>query len=210
MKLTLLTTLLLAALPAPAALTVYSDYASWAAAAGTPVSAITFQNATPGFYGSGYTEGGVFFQGLSAGTYNNYLTANNFGYCAPTTCLVGPATEAGALGATDGYLRSTLPAPVTAVAMDIGAYHSAGDIPVFRFSNGDSYTGPNLAPFLTFYGFISSTPFTYVDFHISEGTSGGDFATMDTFYATSSVPEPATWGLTGAALLAVGYLRRRR
>jgi hypothetical protein len=197
--------------PAFAASVVYLDYASWAAAVGSPIETITFNSASGGPFSAGYTEGGVLFEGISAGAWNGYLYGTHAGYCGPTGCLVGPPTEAGNLGATDGYLRSTLPNAVNAVAMEVGTYNSAGDLPVWRFSNGDIYAGPADVGLAHFIGFISDTPFTYVDYHISVGSSGGDFTVMDTFYAPTPVPEPSMGlliGLTG--LIGLGGVLWRR
>lgn len=194
-----------------AGVTTYSTYASWAAAVGVPIHPITFQPVLPsGPYASGITIDTVFFQGISAGPGNGYLYQNYGGYCAPTGCLLGPGTEAGALGATDGYLRSTLAGPGNAIAVDYGAYHSAGDIPVFRFSNGDSYVGPNIAPGTTFIGFITDTPFLYLDYHVSAGTSGGDTTVYDTVYIPTGVPEPSTYALCLAGVAALAARQRRR
>ncbi len=198
-------------IPLRAQLTVYSNYASWSAAVGLPITTATFDAASGGPFVAGYTEAGVLFRGLSAGPYNGYLYPTHGGYCAPTGCLVGPATEAGALGATDGRIRSTTPTSVFAAAMDYGTYHSGGDIPIWTFSNGYSYTGAPDSGDGTFIGFISDTPFAFVDFHISVGSSGGDFTVMDTFYYPSStVPEPATVSLIAAGLLAIVAARLRR
>jgi len=208
--------LILATPPAWGATVVYSDYATWAAAVGAPISTITFSSASGGPFPAGYTEGGVLFQGLSAGVGNGYLYAIAAGYCSASHCLVGPPTEAGALGSTDGRLRSTLPSAVTSVAMEVGAYTSAGDIPVWTFSNGDSYTGGAQGGGATFIGFISDTPFTYVDYHISVGSSGGDFTVMDTFYlpeSATAVPEPTTlllWGTMASGVALVLWRRGKR
>lgn len=201
-------TLFSIATAANAALLTFTDYATWAAAVGQPINTVTFSATTPGSYGAGLSEGGVLFEGISAGPWDNYLWTVSVGYCAATGCIVGPPTEAGALGATDGYLRATLPFPVTAVAMEVGAYHSAGDIPEFRFSNGDTYTGPADPGGATFYGFISTTAFTYVDYHVSVGASNGDFTVMDTFYYPAPEPSPAL--LLPGALAGLLVLKRRR
>lgn len=203
-RLPLLCTMLMGATPVSAALMVYTDYASWSAAAGVAVEAITFDTATGGPFSAGHSEGGVLFQGISAGAYNGYLYATHAGYCATSGCLVGPATEPGALGATDGYLRATLAAAVMAVAVEVGTYHSAGDIPSWVFSNGDNYVGPADIGGANFIGFISSTPFGHVDHHISVGSSGGDFTVMDTFYAPVSVSEPGSMALLALSLAALG------
>lgn len=191
----------------PAALTVYTDYATWAAAVGQPIHAITFNSPLPpGPYSSGIVIEGVTFEGLSAGGWNGYLYPFSGGYC--TGCLVGPPTEAGALGATDGYLRATFPGPLTAVAVDAGAYHSPMDIPVFTFSNGDTWTGPAQLAGASFYGFISSTPFTTLDYHLSPGVTGGDFTVLDTVYTPT--PEPASLALAAAGLFLAAVRRRIR
>lgn len=189
-------------LPGWGGVVAYSDYATWAAAAGSSIQAVTFSNALPpGPYSSGVTVDGVFFEGLSAGAWNGYLYQTFAGYCGGSGCLVGPSTEAGALGATDGYIRASMSAPVYAIAFDAGVYHSDGDIPVFRFSNGDQYTGSNLLASPTFFGFITDTPFTYADYHISVGTSGGDATVLDTVYVPT--PEPGTYALMAAGLFAL-------
>jgi hypothetical protein len=107
----------------------------------------------------------------------------------------------GALGATDGYIRASVSAPVYAIAFDAGVYNSDGDIPVFRFPNGDQYTAANLLASPTFFGFITDTPFTYADYHISVGTSGGDATVLDTVYVPT--PEPGTYALMAAGLFAL-------
>jgi hypothetical protein len=58
------------ALPGWGGVVAYSDYATWAAAAGGSIQAVTFSNALPsGPYSSGVTVDGVFFEGLSAGAW---------------------------------------------------------------------------------------------------------------------------------------------
>lgn len=190
------------ALPGWGGVVAYSDYATWAAASGGSIQAVTFNNLLPpGPYGSGVTVDGVFFEGLSAGAWNGYLYQTFAGYCGGSGCLVGPSTEAGALGATDGYIRTSVGAPVTAIAFDAGVYNSDGDTPVFRFSNGDQYTASNLLASPTFFGFITDTPFTYADYHISVGTSGGDATVLDTVYLPT--PEPGSFALLAVGLFAL-------
>jgi hypothetical protein len=42
------------------------------------------------------------------------------------------------------------------------------------------------------------------------GISGADLRALDVIgWEVASVPEPATWGLSAAGLLAIGWLRRR-
>jgi hypothetical protein len=195
---------------AEGALTVYTSYSAWAAAVGQPIHPITFQAVQPpGPYSSGITIDTVLFEGLSAGSGNGYLYQTFAGYCAPTGCLIGPGTDIGGFGATDGRLRSTLAGPGNAIGFDYGVYHSAGDVAVFTFSNGDSYTVPSIAPNLSFLGFISSTTFSYADLHISVGSSAGDFPVYDTVYIPTGVPEPSTAGMILAATLAAGIRLRR-
>ena len=73
--------MVLAAPPAWGTLMVYSNYASWSAAVGSPIETITFNSASGGPFSAGYTEGGVLFEGLSAGVYNGQLYATHAGYC---------------------------------------------------------------------------------------------------------------------------------
>ena len=198
---------LLFALPGWGGVVAYSDYATWAAAAGGSIQAVTFSNPLPpGPYSAGVMVDGVFFEGLSAGAWNGYLYQTFAGSCGGSGCLVGPPTEAGALGATDGYIRASAWAPVYAIAFDAGFYNSDGDIPVFRFSNGDQYTASNLLAWPTFFGFVTDTPFTYADYHISVGTSSGDFTVLDTVYLPT--PEPASYAMLAAGLLAVALKTR--
>jgi hypothetical protein len=199
---------LFAAIPSTAAVVSYTDYATWASAAAAPIHAITFNVANPGGpYSSGLLIDGVLFEGISAGPGNGYLYENNFGYCAVSGCLVGPPTEAGLLGATDGYLRTTLSGPTTAIAFDAGPYTTLGDLPVFRFSNGDSFLGLAFTSAPNFFGFISDTPFTFVDYHVSAGSDNGDFTVLDTVYVPA--PEPQTCLLVAGGL-ALAALRSRK
>ena len=195
------------ALPGWGGVVAYSDYTTWAAAAGGSIQTVTFSNLLPsGPFSSGVSVDGVFFEGISAGVGNGYLYQTFAGYCGGSGCLVGPPTEAGALGATDGYIRVTPGAAVSAIAFDAGVYNSNGDIPVFRFSNGDQYTATNLLASPTFFGFVTDTPFTYADYHISVGTTSGDFTVLDTVYLPT--PEPGTFALLAAGLLVLAVKGR--
>jgi hypothetical protein len=51
--------------------------------------------------------------------------------------------------------------------------------------------GRQSADIADLFGFITDTPFTYADYHISVGTSGGDATVLDTVYVPT--PEPGTY-----------------
>jgi hypothetical protein len=143
-------TLVVTALPAAAATVIYSSASSWSAAASSP-TAINLQSPPAGitapttyYYGSNGVEGIV--EGPTDGT------------------------EGSTYGAEGSVIYFASPG-VTAVGADLSdfyGYGSQGLVPfVVTLSDGEVFTVEGSGGATTFFGFVSTTPISWVEFSLA-------------------------------------------
>ncbi len=205
-------------------LLTYPDVTSWLGAV-TVLGDATFEtgNTSPGTiknYNTGpYSEAdaaGVSFTG------SNWLFVVNPS-ASQTWYHFGSGNSLSANG-SDGLvpvsITATLPANVTAVALNMMVTGNAGLPVVLTFSDGTQVTVPTSSGQASFYGATFASPITWV----AEASSGtppvGTYVMMDNFsYGTANqtqqdpppddTPELATLLLIGTGLVAMASFRKR-
>jgi hypothetical protein len=200
---------LLATTPADAAVTVYTDQAAWLAAVSGVISE-NFESSPLGELAPGTTDIGAFsitidqnfgdvaivdngningsrqFHGLLASDGTTILDFSEFG-----SSIFG---FAGTWNSTTTNDRLTVTIAGTTIEFDD---HLPG--------NGSG-----------FLGFVSTDPFSILQFRTETVTSDGEAFDLDDVLiatglaSTTPIPEPGTMGLLATSLLGLGLLRRRR
>ncbi len=204
-----LITLTLLAAPAGATfISTYTDRTAWTAAAGV-VTVIDFNGlaSTTNPYTTEYL-GGITLDGV---TFVSYDGAGN-----PNLMAYGASSAAGNWGSGDylrggyspGYLLATLPGSgSTAIGFDLMSFPAGKTITV-TFSSGEVRNIATLAaPNRVFFGVITDTPVTSIQF-----AGSGAFTLLDNFsYASfAETPEAGTWLLGGVGLAFLLAARRLR
>lgn len=194
----------LAAAPANAAVATFTDVAAWQAAAG-PSTLEDFSGSPLGAMAAGSTDIGAFSIFLDKnGGGNNAFSAPRFGGYIddPTASL-----DVGAL-----VLRFDFDAPLIGFGGDWTSMINADRVTVtlagatIQFDN--FLTTGNGDGFL---GFVSTTPFTSLQFGLELASPGidGERFTLDNARLAAAVAEPPAAALLAVALLAAGTWRRR-
>jgi hypothetical protein len=201
-------------------LQTYPDVNSWLAAV-TALGDATFEGQAP-VNGStsynnsaGYTEAGVKFVGYSGGY--DLMIVNpgsvNWWY------NFGSGASLSTVGSTlyPVSIVATLPANMTAVALNVMVAGNAGLPVVVTASDGSSATIPTTAGQASFFGAIYATPITSLTVASNGTPPSGTYVLLDNFrYGTAdsdglpgNAPEIATMLLIGTGLLAMAAFRKR-
>jgi hypothetical protein len=208
---TLIGTIALTLLAAPAGATflnTYTDRTAWTTAAGAPLT-IDFNGlaSTTSPYTTEYLAG-ITVEGVTFISFDGEGKANLFAY--------GAASAAGNWGSGDylrggyapGYLLATISgAGSTAIGFDLMSFAAGKTIQV-TFTGGEVRSiATSAAPNLAFFGVISDTPITSVQF-----SGNGGFTLLDNFsyLETEETPEAGTMLLGGAGLALLAAARRLR
>lgn len=186
---------------------VYSNSASWQAAAGN-TQLIDFEGMTsPGqftSYPGGISSDGVDFIGLDGSTLGVMDTSaviwDNFGTGDAATAVSG----------TTPSFRILMPPGVTAFGLDL--FTNPPAITDAVTIGGIPFTVPTIGkPTPTFFGVVSTDFISTVD--ITARTNSGTYAFFDNFRWDDQVretPEPRTFVLLASGLIAVAAIGRRR
>lgn len=196
---------LTAAVPATAALTTYTDRASFLAAAG-PVTTETFNSAAEE---ASFQTSPVVFGPLSVQGYGDQLD-RHFVDIPPSQFPEfnsDGTTNLSAFVTIGGGLVFTFASPITAWGADFAALQND----IFRtiiIAGGVTLTPPVKAGNVrSFYGFVSDVAFTTVTF---AGSTGDGFSIDNVSFGGAAVPEPASWAMLIAGFALVGATARRR
>ena len=220
-----LVALALAVTPAySTAITTYSSLSSWQAVAGG-VQTADFEGTPAGTTNGVLTVNGIQFIGYTSYSYpgSSELVKNTTG--TPYQDFgTGNALYIVTQGTTFGtplagpYLHIVLPSAVTAAAMNLFTYASAGQSLTITLA-GTSFTVPTNAGVSsgqgvpTFFGVTSDTAFQTIDISIVNSVNNpnaGTYVFVDNVgFGSTNTPEAATCLLIGSGLIGLVALRRR-
>ncbi|MBI1786536.1 MAG: hypothetical protein HYR60_03155 [Acidobacteria bacterium] len=208
----LLSLLVLAVMPAGAAVLQYNDRTTWINAS-SGLTLIDFNSSSGGYSnGSGLTIGAVNFVGIG-GQFSNFdLVVTNGEPFVGNPYLQGPFRST-----SFSRIEINLPANVTSAGVDI-AYQNLG-VDTFQvvLSTGDTLTTvPTLNSYsqMAFFGVTSDTAFNQMIFYVQNNAGFNkiildNFAYGDKTQQAAQAPEVASLILAGAGLLLFIAGRRR-
>jgi hypothetical protein len=188
---------------AHASLIVYTSQSAFNAATTSPTT-FGFGGVAPaGSYTpfTTYSSNGVAFTPIGA----TDVDVTSATYYSPTDYPADFIVNGGTATIPAGMLL-TLSTPVNAIAFELGSF-DGGPI-LATFSTGDTATlnpSPTLGS-VTFWGFISSTPFATISLTDSDSTPA---VYLTSVTLASAAPEPSTFLLLGCALAAGALFRRK-
>lgn len=136
-------------------------------------------------FSSALTSGLTFTPGLSSGTWNNLLVFGT-GYTSPTD-----TSNIYSFSADQLFVTRTAPSGTMPGTLNLEFFGT--------FNDSTNTLSSNTASF---------------DIALSQSTIGGPIGEVDTFSVPSGqipgTPEPVTYGLVGAALIGLGFVRRHK
>ena len=167
---------------------------------------------------AGYSTGGVQFIGVTNGSPPYELTVVDGGVVGHNygsgDVLKGPLYKT---NPPRSFVQVNLPADITSFGVDLGAYDGSGATAPQNFTIRIGLTEFAVTtvaqPGLKFFGLTSSDPIPTVDLILETGGALTkpivDNVRFGTASAGAETPEPGTYLLVGAGLVAIGVYRRR-
>ena len=195
---------------ANAAVSSYTDLASFSTAAGT-LNIETFNSfqSEPSFQTTAVSLGGGAFQVLGFGNQldRNYIDLPPAQFAAFN---VDGTTIMNSFVTTTAGFEFTFAAPITAFGFDFGAMQNNSLRTVITVAGTALTPSQQAGDQIGFYGFVSDTAFTTIRFTGNDNDGFGIDNIRWASAATPGVPEPASWAMLIAGFGLVGAATRRR